>query len=600
MRILYIMILGRNPYIGEEKELDAIFDKAKISKREFEIVLEKNVSIKMSDGIKIDVDIYRPDGGGQFPVLYGSSPFNKEIQSARIWPASTRSRRIRGVPDACLEAAYSDFYVRRGYVNIIGNVRGTGQSGGKYQYLSARDVRDSYEIIEWAARQPWCNGNVGMLGMGYFAAHQPMVAELQPPHLKAMAPIGTFWDNYRQFWWPGGILAYGFLRWLLSLNNLDIHSEKSALLEKLGENDYRETIERALADSDIAAVPELVDALHNAAELGNVNFTDIVTQPCINDYWKERGAEINFDKIKTPMYLGTTSHRPGGFYFWPYLNVPKKLVHFPPSYMDRPFYQFSWELLRWFDYWLKELDTGIMDEPPIRIFVRNSNEWLTAEDFPVPGTRFIPFFLHENRILCELEPWPEAESASYDDAPDNHGCLKYYSPPLVENTEIVGPVTLNLYSSCRGVDMYLFASLWDADPEGKETCLTRGWLKASHRELDKIKSKPWLPVHTHENPQNLIPGQVYQLSINLWPTANLFKAGHKIMLKISSADEPPEDLYQVKQEHLCSHRPNTITVYHNAQYPSSLLLPITRGNIVGTYASGGDISLKTREFMKLD
>ena len=124
--------------------MDAIFGTAKISKREYEIILQRNVSIEMSDGIKIDVDIYRPDGDGQFPVLYGTSPFNKEIQSDRIWPASTRSRRIRGIPDACLEAAYSDFYVRRGYVNIIGNVRGTGRSGGEYQYLSAWKCGDAW------------------------------------------------------------------------------------------------------------------------------------------------------------------------------------------------------------------------------------------------------------------------------------------------------------------------------------------------------------------------------------------------------------------------------------------------------------------------
>ena len=93
---------------------------------------------------------------------------------------------------------------------------------------------------------------------------------------------------------------------------------------------------------------------------------------------------------------------------------------------------------------------------------------------------------------------------------------------------------------------------------------------------------------------------MYQFNINLWPTANLFKAGHRIVLKISSADDPPENLYQVGHEHLCSQTPNTITVYHNAQYPSHLLLPITKGNIIGTYVSGGDISLENKEFMKLE
>jgi len=241
-----------------------------------------------------------------------------------------------------------------------------------------------------------------------------------------------------------------------------------------------------------------------------------------------------------------------------------------------------------------------MDEPAVRIFVTGADEWLNADDFPVPGTKWIPFNLHENRSLCEIEPWPEAESASYDDAPDNRGCLKYYSAPMVENTEVVGPASLKLYASCRGTDMNIFASLWDADPEGKETCLGRGYLKASHRELDPKLSRPWLPVLKHTNPQSLTPGQVYELSIGFSLVNNLSKAGHRIVLKISSADDDPENLFQVGMYHLCSQTPNTITIYHNARYPSHLLLPITRGNIIGTYVSGGDISLKSREFMKLE
>jgi predicted acyl esterase len=158
---------------------------------------------------------------------------------------------------------------------------------------------------------------------------------------------------------------------------------------------------------------------------------------------------------------------------------------------------------------------------------------------------------------------------------------------------------LNLYASCRGTDINFFVSVYDADPEGKETCLTRGWLKASHCELDKQQSTPWHPVYTHTNPQSLMPGQVYEFNINLIPMAHLFQAGHCIVLKISGADDPPELLSEVRMNYLVSQTPNTITIYHNAQYPSHLLLPITRGNIVGTYVSGGDISLD-KGFMTLD
>jgi hypothetical protein len=438
-----------------------------------------------------------------------------------------------------------------------------------------------------------------MAGIAYYAFLEPEVAALQPPHLKVIAPMFSLWDDYRYFWWTGGILANGFLKWVNSLFNNDINSDRSVLLDELGEKGFRQAIEKALLDKDISADPGLVEILKNPFAPGHASVIDILLHPTMCTYWKQRGASIDFDKIKVPAYLGVVSHRPGPMYNWSKIKTPKKMVYVPPAYVDRPFFQFSWELLRWYDYWLKGIDSGIMEEPAVRIFVPGANEWLNANDFPVPGTKWIPFALHENQSLCEIEPWPEADSASYDDNPTNRGSLKYYSAPMVENTEIVGLASLKLYASCRGTDMNIFVSLWDCDPDGKETCLCRGYLKASHRELDETLSKPWYPVLKHTHPQPVVPGQVYELSIAFAPITNLFKAGHRIMLKISSADDDPENIFQVGQYHLCSQTPNTITVYHNARYPSNLLLPVTRGNVIGTYVSGGDISLKSREFMKL-
>jgi len=114
--------------------MDAIIGTGKISKREYGIIDNRNVSTPMTDGVTIDVDVFRPDAKGKFPGLVAMSAFNKDIQSERIWPAATRSRRIRGIPDACIEAGPIDFFVRRGYVHIIGSVRGTGRSSGLYNW----------------------------------------------------------------------------------------------------------------------------------------------------------------------------------------------------------------------------------------------------------------------------------------------------------------------------------------------------------------------------------------------------------------------------------------------------------------------------------
>jgi uncharacterized protein len=579
--------------------MDAIFGKHVVSKRQYEIISHRNVLVKMRDGIRVNVNIFRPDSDEKFPALVALAPFHLDYQEDYIWPSAARSGRIKGTPTANVESIPRDFFVRRGYVKVVGSTRGTGRSEGVFQYTNLKEIEDNYDLVEWAAKQPWCNGNVALAGIAYYAFLEPEVAALQPPHLKAIAPMFSLWDDYRYFWWTGGILANGFLKWFNNLANNDIHTDRSVLLDELGEKGFKEALAHALADKDISADPGLVEVLKNPYYPGHAAVIDILLHSTISPYWLERGAAIKLDKINVPGYYGVVSHRPGPMYNWSQIKTPKKMVYVPPAYVDRPFYQFTWELLRWYDHWLKGIDTGIMDEPAVRIFVPGSNEWLTADDFPIPGTRFIPFALHENRSLCEIEPWPEAESASYDDSPANRGFVKYYSAPLVENTEIVGLAALNLYASCRGTDMNIFASLWDCDPEGKETCLCRGYLKGSHRALDPKLSRPWQPVHTHINPQLLIPGQVYELSIGFSPIANFFKAGHRIALKISSADDDPENLFQVGQYHLCSQTPNTITVYHDARHPSHLLLPITKGNIIGTYVSGGDISLKNKEFMKL-
>ena len=571
----------------------------KVSKREYEIIEDRDVYIPMSDGIKLNVDIFRPKGTGKFPALVAITAFNKEIQTQRIWPGASRSRRINGTPDAAIEAGPMEFFVRRGYVYIVGSVRGTGKSGGAFQFVSPQEIQDDCEVIEWAASQLWCNGNIGMMGIGDAGAYHPMVAMRQPPHLKAIAPLASFWDAYREFWYPGGMLSVGFLRWIISLVNLDIHNAECTVEKELGQKRFKETLARALENKDISADPGLVEALRNPDLAHNAGVLDTLMHPVFDSYWKSRTV-TDPGKIIVPIYIGAATHRSEALHHWSELKSHKKATLGPPAYVDRPFYQYAWELLRWYDYWLKEIDTGIMDEPPVKVFVRGSNEWKTGQDWPFPETKWIPFALHENHSLCEIEPWPDAESASYDDNPGNRGFLKYYSAPLVEETEIVGPAVLNLYASCRGTDMNFFVSLWDADTEGKEICLNRGYLKASHRELDEKHSKPWHPVHTHSNPQPLIPGQIYLFSIEILSPANLFKAGHRIILKIASADDAPENLSDVKMNHLCSQTPNTVTIYHDARHPSHLLLPVTKGNIIGTYVSGGDISLKNKQFMKLE
>jgi len=551
----------------------------------------------MSDDVEIDVDVFRPDGAGQFPALVSMSAYSKDLQSARIWPEGSSTSYHRGVLNTAIEAGPTEFFVRRGYVHIIGSVRGTGKSGGAYEFHGQREIRDIYEVVEWAARQPWCNGHVGMLGLSYFAVSQQMVAALQPPHLKAICPLFALTDCYRDLHYHGGILCSNFLTKLFSLQFLDVHHERVAAPEELGEEGFNAACAKVLADKDIYAVPALVDALKHPGQLGNGTRADVILHPTDGPYWRERSV-VDWDAIQIPAYLGAGwstyyLHLPGTFRSWANLKVPKKMVIGPMLSLDRPFYQYQWEILRWYDYWLKGIDTGIMDEPAVKIWVMGADEWILTDDWPIPGTRWIPFALHANSILCEMEPWPDAAPATFVDSPTERGGLWYYSPPLVEHTEVVGPIALNLYASSRGTEINFFVSLWDVDPNGEMTFLTRGWLKGSLRQTDPARSKPWQPFHPYTKPEPLVPGRIYEFAIEVMPTGNLFRPGHRIGLKISCSDveEHRTTMDALHVGHVVSQVLNKITIYHDSEHPSHLLLPITRGNIIGTFLSGGDLRL---------
>jgi putative CocE/NonD family hydrolase len=163
--------------------MDAIFNNRKVSPRHYGIISECGILVPMRDGVKVNVNIFRPDGRGKFPALVGMAPFSLDYQDDYIWPSAARSSRVRGTPSVNIESGPRDFFVRRGYVKVIGASRGTGKSGGVYQYTSLKESEDICDLIEWCARQPWCDGNVGMAGIAYYAALEPLVAAMQPPHL---------------------------------------------------------------------------------------------------------------------------------------------------------------------------------------------------------------------------------------------------------------------------------------------------------------------------------------------------------------------------------------------------------------------------------
>jgi len=556
------------------------------SQRKYDVAVERDVKVRMPDGTLLDGDIYRPNSSERFPVILGAHPYNKDLQSPPILPVGFTP--LRGY----MESGDSTFFARRGYVHAVFNVRGTGKSEGFYQLLGPLEVEDVCHLIDWLAAQPWSSGDVAMFGVSYFAKLAKLVAANNPKSLKAVFAPFAGSDEYRHRSYHGGILAYGFLaHWR---NSLHLPRYRSLYKEMVGEEAFKEALTRALRDEEIMAVPVLREALEHPEAGTHPLIVDVVLNPVDGPFWQARRARD--DKAKVPAYLGACwgnygLHLPGAFTAWKEWNGPKKMVIGPGIYLDRPVYQYQDEALRWFDYWLKGINNGIMEEPPVRCFIPPTGEWKALNDWPPPEARWTTFYLHKEGLLSEHDLWPSEGADSFDDSASEHGALTYATPPLVEATEVLGPSVLTLYLSTTDTEALLFATLLLIDREGKEHELTRGWLRASQRRV-REDSEPWEPVLAHEARAPLEAGKIYELRLPIVATARLFQPGERIALRLKAADDEPPltSLQAIARNHLRRPRQARITLHHDEDHPSHLDLPITRGNIIGTFFSGGDIT----------
>lgn len=568
----------------------------KTSPRRHGVVTERDVRVPLPDGIELSCDLWRPDGDEPCPAILSFHPYHQAAQTGPIKPTAISSAQWRNPgqerTNASLEAGEPTFFARRGYAHVVCNARGTGRSGGRWDFSGPQEVRDVYDTIEWLAGRPWCDGNVVMFGVSYFAWIQLLAATLKPPHLRAIfCPWGST-DFYRDIFYRGGIFAY---RWPLGWSQTSLTYSRcrpaNYSKEKLGADTYQEGVAALLEDDDIASVPELVQVLGSPESGVNPFVVDLALHPYLDEFWAPR--TVDYSQIEVPAYIGADwgcfgIHLPAAFRSWEQLDVPKKMIIGPPVYLDRPLYQLQYEAIRWFDHWVKGVDTEIMDEPLVRAFVMNANQWKEGEEWPFPETTFTPFHLHEDGLLSEREHWPYEGSDSFEDSPWMRGRLQYATPPLVEDTEVVGPVMLKLFAATTDTEVHWIVSLLEIDRGGGERLLTKGWLKGSHRELDMAQSKPWEPIHAHRRSEPLTPGEIYGFDIKLVPTGNLFRAGSRIALRIRCVDdEPTNALELIATGSLARSAVSRVTVFHDEDHPSFLLLPITGGNVMNTFFSGG-------------
>lgn len=550
---------------------------------------ERELRIPLSEGISLHCAVTRPSAPGRYPVLLGVHAYSMADQFTDLMPEGMSHKRGH------MEAGDSVFFARRGYAHVVVNIRGTGKSEGAFGNLDQRAITDIAEVVEWLATQPWSSGRVGMTGVSYFSIVSQRVAAVAPPSLRCIwAPYG--WnDAYRDRYYHGGILSYGFMRgWLRNVDGMEMGEQRLALMRSPA---MRWAIEELRADPEIASVPFLGECLA-APEAGtNPLVVEILAHRFDGPFWQERS--VDFSKpIDVPATLGGCwgiygLHLPGAFRGFENWRGPKRMLIGPPVYLDRPVYQYQYDQLRWFDHWLKDNDTGILDEPSVQTFIDNTGEWIHSENWPLQQTRFTPFHLHDGGLLSEREPFRGSHMTRFDDAPGARGEARFVTPPMVETTEICGPIALRLYASTSDTELLIFASLIEIAPDGAERLLTRGWLRGSQRRTDPAKSKLWQPWHSHESRETLAPGEVSEFDVEIRPYGILLKPAYRLALRIKCADDevPQHDLQWIAQGHL--HRPivSTVTIHHSLEYPSHLTLPVTRGNRIGTYFSGGQVLL---------
>jgi uncharacterized protein len=573
------------------------------------MIKEYDIPVLMRDGVKLMVDLYRPDAPGRFPVIYACGPHNKDLQRPEI------GENLKAAQPAwsslwfgVLEAGDSKRFVANGYVHVIAQMRGGHKSEG---LPGQGDWWDEYDTIDWITRQPWCDGNVGMVGLSGFAGQQWKAATQQHPALKAIFPFDAtgLYGGPRGFREanPGGVIGMMFYH-LGLFNSMHMELGMPPKLPPEVEAAWKE----AMANPDYMMYVNLYSILTMRGQRDPDVFYDLVFPfegPNVAAESEER-----LRKIKVPFYTGAFEgsytykmHWQGAQHYFQGIDTPhKKLLFTPPAHAERPFHEWHDEILRWYDYWLKGIDTGIMDEPPVKYWVMGANQWRTADDWPLPETKWTAYYLHSWEKLSPAPHLPE--TATFVNEPPDAFVqmppsqtnkierLRYLTDPLPEDLFVVGPISLTLYASIDQPDTNWIVILKDVGPDVSvqtarqgeravpkdlhERELTRGWLKASRRATDPERSKPWKPWHylTAEKIQPVVPREINEYQIEILSTCNLFKAGHRICLDITSLDlaegVAQETAVEYIAPHVCSSETVLHKVYHNAQYPSHLLLPV--------------------------
>jgi predicted acyl esterase len=561
-----------------------------------------DVAIEMNDGLVLRADLFLPAQSGRFPVILSYGPYAKGLWFEDGYPDQWRIMTEEH-PDVAAgstnrfqswEVVDPEKWVPDGYAVVRVDSRGCGRSPGFIDHFSPRETQDLYDCIEWTAVQDWSTGKVGLNGISYYAINQWHVASLRPPHLTAMCVWEGAADWYRDMTHHGGILSTFWANWY----DMQVKTVQYGLGANGPVSPFNHLLicgDETLSEAELAA---------NRCQLG----AEIAAHPLDDDYHRDRSPD--WDTIDVPLlsagnWGGQGLHLRGnveGFVRaassqkWLELHCLEHWTHFYTDYGVGLQKQF-------FGHFLKDEDNGWDRRQPVLLQVRTVDgfEERSAAAWPLPETRWTELYL--DAVTGGLRNSPPAEPATVAyDAPG--GGVTFRTSPLPATTEITGPSAVRMFLSCEAPDADLFVVLRVFDAAGDEvtfqgaidphTPIGQGWLRLSHRKLDETLSVDYRPYHAHDERQPVLPGVVYEVEVEIWPTSLVIPAGSTIGLTVRGSDYEYEGetagarLSTFKNELRGSgpflhddpdDRPDdvfggTVTLHSGPDHPARLLVPV--------------------------
>jgi len=556
----------------------------KLSKPIYTVVKEEDVVIILRDGCKIYCDIYHPAEIEKAPALIAWSAYGKEMQAMRHGALPGASNYF----DHSLEAGDMDFFVERGYTFIIPDPRGIGKSEGEFLGIyNPQEQEDVYDAIEWAGIEcQWSNGKVALTGYSYFGIIQALVATLQPPHLTCIMPL-SYTDDYYQHGYYGGVAeSYMNMYWELCPANNPV----PWTTKMMSEEEMKQRMKDVQKDPDIGINTYFAKIFNVWPPKYHTFYLDYLLHPQEDDFWKPRSMKYKYDKLKVPTYF-KCGWAPSGRWSAPVFNAMTseditvfKRCGVMEGYngMELPYRFMNEEMLRWYDHWMKDIDTGITEEPIFKLNILGRG-YRYEYEYPLERTEFKKLYLH---TFEELRWEPVAEGNlppdSFTHRPPHITTevesLVYRSNRFTKPTEFTGPIELRLFASVDSTSANFIVKLWQITPGGVRMPVCRTGMLKSDYPLDEEKSKIGRPVHDYSKRYPVTPGEIREYVIEINPIGMVFDPGSCIELEIKAMDNfrYQSGAWQGKMGHLGPiPSANTVNykIYRDKDYQSHLLMP---------------------------